>query len=191
MVAKGLDFPNVTVVGVVNADVALHMPDFRARERTFQLLAQVAGRAGRGPKGGRVIVQTFMPEDPSIQAAANHDYQAFAQEELPHRKMLRYPPYGRMVRIICRGRDAQKVEDYVGDLGEAVRKACREMGDGSQLLGPAPAPVQQIRGRFRHHLMIKCPSSRSAHSVLEQMSGVLKGPSGVKVLVDVDPLSML
>ena len=191
MVAKGLDFPNVTTVGVINADVALHLPDFRSRERTFQLLAQVAGRAGRGPAGGRVVVQTFMPEDPSIQAAARHDYERFAAEELRHRRELRYPPYGRMVRIICRGRKRERIEAYMGDLGVALRRLCAEAADGSQVLGPAPAPVARIRGRHRCHLMLKCPDARSVRAILQQAKGLLKGPSGAKVLVDVDPLSML
>ena len=93
MIAKGLDFPNVTLVGVINADTALHLPDFRAAERTFQLVTQVAGRTGRGPKGGRVLVQTFSPDHPAIQAAVRHDYAAFAAGELPMREMLRYPPF--------------------------------------------------------------------------------------------------
>lgn len=191
MIAKGLDFPNVTTVGVVNADVALHLPDFRSRERTFQLLAQVAGRTGRGPAGGRVIVQTFLPHDPSIQAAARHDYDAFARQELPLRRELSYPPYGRMVRIICRGRRVEAIIQYIGSLAAAVRKLCRELGDGSHVLGPAPAPVARIKGRHRRHLMIKCPDSRSVQRLLRQLKALLKGPSGVKVVVDVDPVSML
>jgi primosomal protein N' (replication factor Y) len=191
MIAKGLDFPSVTTVGVVNADVALHLPDFRSRERTFQLLAQVAGRTGRGPAGGRVIVQTFMPEDPSIRAAVRHDYEAFAEHELPARRQLRYPPFGRMVRIICRGRSADRVETYTAELGRALRSLCREADDGSQVLGPAPAPVSQIRGRWRYHLMVKCPDSSSVRRMLEQADQLLRGPSGLKVLVDVDPVSML
>ncbi len=103
MIAKGLDFPNVTLVGVINADTALHLPDFRAAERTFQLVTQVAGRTGRGPKGGRVLVQTFSPDHPAIQAAVRHDYAAFAAGELPMRQMLRYPPFARMVRLVIRG----------------------------------------------------------------------------------------
>lgn len=191
MIAKGLDFPNVTTVGVVNADVVLHLPDFRSRERTFQLLAQVAGRTGRGPAGGRVIVQTFMPADPSIQAAARHDYEAFARHELPHRRELRYPPYGRIVRIICRGRRLEAIEHYISDLAAALRKLCQELGDGSHVLGPAPSPIAQIRGRHRLHLMVKCPDSRSVRQILHHAGGLLKGPGGVKVVVDVDPVSML
>jgi len=191
MVAKGLDFPNVTTVGVVNADVMLHLPDFRSRERTFQLLAQVAGRTGRGPAGGRVIVQTFMPADPSIRAAAHHDYERFAAEELPHRRELSYPPFGRMARIICRGLRADRVERYAGDLGRALQKYCEESGEGTQILGPAPAPVAKIKGRHRWHLMIKCPDAGSIQRILHHAAELLKGPPGVKVLVDVDPVSML
>ena len=103
MIAKGLDFPNVTLVGVINADTALHLPDFRAAERTFHLVTQVAGRTGRGPKGGRVLVQTFSPDHPAIQAAVRHDYAAFAAGELPIRQMLRYPPFASMIRLVVRG----------------------------------------------------------------------------------------
>jgi primosomal protein N' (replication factor Y) len=191
MIAKGLDFPSVTTVGVVNADVALHLPDFRSRERTFQLLAQVAGRTGRGPAGGRVIVQSFMPEDPAIQAASRHDYEAFAGQELPHRRRLRYPPFGRMARIICRAREPARMERYTQELGAALRKLCRDAADGSHVLGPAPAPVSQVKGRHRYHLMLKCPDARAVRQVLTQAAGLLKGPSGVKVIVDVDPVSML
>ena len=103
MIAKGLDFPNVTLVGVVNADTALHLPDFRAAERTFQLVAQVAGRTGRGDRLGRVLVQTYSPDHPAIRSAAKHDYEGFAQNELPEREKYGVPPYGRFVRLIARG----------------------------------------------------------------------------------------
>jgi len=191
MIAKGLDFPNVTTVGVVNADVALHLPDFRARERTFQLLAQVAGRTGRGEKGGRVIVQTFIPDDPSIEAAAKHDYEAFARHELPHRRRLKYPPFGRMARIICRGKKKKEIEDYMQGLADALRSLAGEREDGSRVLGPAPAPISQIKRRHRFHLMIKCPGAGAVHDMLDEVSGLLDGPSGCKVIVDVDPQSML
>ncbi len=100
MIAKGLDFPNVTLVGVINADTALHLPDFRAAERTFHLVTQVAGRTGRGEKGGRVLVQTFNPDHPAILAAVRHDYAAFAAGELPMRRMLKYPPFSSMIRLV-------------------------------------------------------------------------------------------
>ena len=109
MIAKGLDFPNVTLVGVVNADTALHLPDFRAAERTFQLVAQVAGRTGRGDRPGRVLVQTYSPDHPAIRSAVTHDYEGFARSELPEREKYGVPPYGRMVRLIARGPDESAV----------------------------------------------------------------------------------
>ena len=141
--------------------------------------------------GGRVIVQTFMPWDPSIQAAARHDYEGFAARELPLRRELGYPPYGRMVRVICRGRRRERVESYTAQLGAALHRLCEQQEHGSRVLGPAPAPVSQIKGRHRFHLLVKCPDSRSVRQILEQAAGMLKGPSGVKVVVDVDPVSML
>lgn len=191
MIAKGLDFPTVTTVGVVNADVALHLPDFRSRERTFQLLAQVAGRAGRGERGGRVIVQTYLPRDPSIAAAARHDYEQFARMELPLRRSMGYPPFGRMARIICRGRKEEQIREYMHELADALRGFAGDLDNDSHVLGPAPAPISRIKRRHRYHLMLKCPDSGSVHDLLDRASGLLKGPSGAKVLVDVDPISML
>ena len=119
MIAKGLDFPNVTLVGVVSADTALHMPDFRSAERTFQLVAQVAGRTGRGEKLGRVIVQTYSPENPAIRLAALHDFVGFAAEELPMREKYGVPPFGRIVRVIARGPAEATVQAYMNDLAAA------------------------------------------------------------------------
>lgn len=191
MIAKGLDFPTVTTVGVVNSDVSLHLPDFRCRERTFQLLAQVAGRTGRGPAGGRVILQTFLPDDESIRAAARHDYERFAENELEMRRRLRYPPFGRMVRFVCRGKKRNEIADYMTDLVDRLQKLCRVAEDGSQVLGPAPAPISRIKRRFRYHALLKCPNSASVHQRLGELEGHLKGPSGAKVVIDVDPMSML
>ena len=191
MVAKGLDFPNVTTVGVVNADVTLHLPDFRSRERTFQLLAQVAGRTGRGEAGGRVIIQTFMPDDPSIIAAASHDYEQFAGGELPARRRLGYPPYGRMVRIVCTGLKLEPVERYMLELAAELRRLCQELDDGSSVLGPAPAPISRIKRRHRHHIMLKCPGVASVQRILDGVQPILGGPRRARVIVDVDPLSML
>jgi primosomal protein N' (replication factor Y) len=123
MIAKGLDFPNVTLVGVINADTALHLPDFRAAERTFQLVTQVAGRTGRGPKGGRVLVQTFSPDHPAIQAAVRHDYAAFAAGELPMRQMLRYPPFASMIRLVVRGPSEPIAGEFAGYIAQRLRAA--------------------------------------------------------------------
>ncbi len=190
MIAKGLDFAGVTTVGVINSDVSLHMPDFRSRERTFQLLAQVAGRTGRGPAGGRVVFQTYLPDDPAIRAAAMHNYEEFAEEELAMRRRLGYPPYGRMVRIICRGPKQQQVRDYMDGLGRELRGLCRGQGGKPVVLGPAPAPVAKIKHRHRMHIIVKAADSATIHSLLQSVTD-LNGPSGAKVIVDIDPLSMV
>ncbi|MDP6438751.1 MAG: primosomal protein N' [Candidatus Brocadiia bacterium] len=191
MIAKGLDFPNVTTVGVVNADVTLHLPDFRSRERSFQLLAQVAGRTGRGEAGGQVVIQTFMPDDPSVRAAAGHDYERFAEQELQMRRRAGYPPYARMARIVCSGPHLEPVERYMLTLGEELERLCRERDDGSAVLGPAPAPMPLIKRRHRYHILLKCPTAAAIHELLDAVRELLGGPSGASVVVDVDPYSML
>ena len=140
MIAKGLDFPNVTLVGVINADTALHFPDFRAAERTFQLVTQVAGRTGRGQKGGRVLVQTFNPDHPAIRAAVRHDFAAFAAGELPMREMLRYPPFTWMIRLVVRG----PVEAVAAEFGRAIGRgaAGRARERAARSAGARPGPVR-------------------------------------------------
>jgi primosomal protein N' (replication factor Y) len=146
MVAKGLDFPDVTLVGVVNADGGLNLPDFRAAERTFQLLTQVAGRAGRGQLEGQVLVQTMDPDNSCLQAAARHDYAGFYAQELALRRAVGYPPFCRLVRLVVSGTDEQAVE------AEALRAASMLQG-GAEWLGPAPCPLEKVRGRWRWHLL--------------------------------------
>jgi len=189
MIAKGLDFPNVTVVGVLNADVTLNLPDFRAAERTFQLLTQVAGRTGRGPKGGRVIVQTFSPEHSCIQQAARHDYPGFARKELEHRRMLGYPPFKRMARIVAEAKKEDKAEVKCEEMARALRAAALE--HGVQILGPAPAPIERLKGKRRWHLLVKADGPAPLHAVLREAAHALKSASGVQVTVDVDPVAML
>ncbi|HEV8060618.1 MAG TPA: primosomal protein N' [Gemmataceae bacterium] len=197
MIAKGLDFPNVTLVGVVQADVALHMPDFRSAERTFQLLSQVAGRAGRGPRGGKVLVQTFSPEQPCIRLAADHDYERFTQEELKHRRALSYPPYERMVRIIVRSRDPAAAEASAQRLAVLFNAAMQGLTRNPapaaivRLLGPAPAPVFKLQGYSRYHFQLHSASAASLHEVLREVLSAAHLPAGVEHTVDVDPQSML
>ena len=187
MIAKGLDFPNVTVVGVINADTALNLPDFRATERTFQLLAQVGGRAGRGDKGGVVYIQTFSPEHPCIRAAAAHDYNRFAEEELKHRREYGYPPFGRIVRIVCDAKKPEAAEQVATEVAEAIRAAADP--NAVQILGPAPAPLAMLRGRTRWHLCVK---SKTVRALQQALANLKRGPrSGAQITVDVDPLSML
>jgi primosomal protein N' (replication factor Y) len=189
MIAKGLDFPNVTLVGVINADTALHIPDFRAAERTFQLVTQVAGRTGRGDQGGRVLVQTFNPEHAAILAAMRHDYQAFADEELPHRREHGYPPFASLIRLIVRGPSESITAGFADEIARRVRDA---LGAGpTRVLGPAPAPIAKLRGHFRFHIQLHGPDSAELRRGVRQATAELKPPADVQWIVDVDPLDML
>jgi primosomal protein N' (replication factor Y) len=188
MIAKGLDFPNVTLVGVVNADTALHLPDFRAAERTFQLVAQVAGRTGRGDKPGRVLVQTYSPDHPAIVHAAHHDYEGFVATELPERAQYGVPPYGRLVRIIARGPDETAVHAYLKTLATALSEAAPPT---VRLLGPAPAPVLKIRNLYRYHLQMRCPAVKPLQALLHAVPATVPVPAGIELAIDVDPVSLL
>lgn len=200
MIAKGLDFPNVRLVGVIQADIGLQQPDFRASERTFQLLAQVAGRAGRKESSGRVLVQTYQPEHPAIVLASRHDFLTFAREELEHRKLLGYPPFQRMARIIVKGIREDEVVEFSERLGRMARNAMG--GDQSpglltpaeeqvRVLGPSPAPVVRIDNQFRYHLQFQSPNTQALHKLLRRLQ-LIKPPSGrVEMAIDIDPQSIL
>jgi primosomal protein N' (replication factor Y) len=197
MIAKGLDFPNVTLVGVVNADVGLHIPDFRSAERTFQLLSQVAGRAGRGPQGGRVLVQTFNPEQPCIALAATHDYEGFVQREMAVRQAHNYPPFQRMARLIIRGRDQAAAGDFAERMAGAFSTALSSLAHtGKELtdvgvLGPAECPVFRLKSFYRFHFQVQSPSPGSLHQLLRHVLPVVKPPTGVEFALDIDPQNML
>jgi primosomal protein N' (replication factor Y) len=195
MIAKGLDFPNVTLVGVVNADVGLHFPDFRSAERTFQLLSQVAGRAGRGPNGGRVLVQTFTPEHPAVAMAAAHDYDRFVAAELAHRREHQYPPYHRLARIIVRSRDRDAAEAFANRTSEAFTAGLAKLAASGpvevRLLGPAEAPVFRLKGYYRYHFQLHSPSAGTLHQVLRAVLPAVRPPAGVEFTLDVDPFQML
>ncbi len=188
MIAKGLDFPNVTLVGVINADTALNLPDFRASERTFQLVTQVAGRTGRGAQGGRVLVQTFAPETPAILAAVRHDYAAFARSELPHREAAGYPPFASMVRIVVRGESEPNTRALADEIGMRLRAKAT---DGVRVLGPAPAPMTKLRGQYRYQIQLQAVESELLRTVVCAATGNLKLPEGLVWTVDVDPWDMM
>jgi primosomal protein N' (replication factor Y) len=188
MIAKGLDFPEVTLVGVVNADTALHLPDFRAAERTFQLVAQVAGRTGRGDRPGHVLVQTFSPDAPAIVRAANHDYLSFVADELPRRKEYGIPPFGRLARLVARGANEGAVSTFLKSLAEAFE--ARKAGD-VRVLGPAPAPIAKIKNLFRFHLQLRATAPRPLQASLHEVLPAFPPPQGVELAVDVDPISLL
>jgi len=190
MIAKGLDFPAVMLVGVVNADAALHLADFRASERTCQLVTQVAGRSGRGPLGGRVVVQTSTPDHPAIRAAAAHDYEAFVRSELPIRQALLYPPFGSIVRLVVRSVDERSAADWAGNVAERLR--AEATGDATiRVLGPAPAPIARLRDRFRWHVQVHGPDAARVRDLVCRATAQLQTPDHVAWIVDVDPVEML
>jgi primosomal protein N' (replication factor Y) len=193
MIAKGLDFPNVTLVGVVNADMGLHIPDFRSAERTFQLLSQVAGRAGRGPRGGRVLVQTFNPDQPSVFLAAQHDYENFVKLEMAHRREHNYPPFQRLARLIVRSKKADKAGAFADRLAgdfEHAMKALKLPGT-IRLLGPAEAPVFRLKGFCRFHFQLQSASPAALHQLLRTVLSGVRPPTSVEFMLDIDPLNML
>lgn len=191
MIAKGLDFPNVTLVGVVSADTLLNQPDFRAAERTFQLISQVAGRTGRGPKGGRVFVQSCLPTEPAIVYAARHDYHGFANAELAHREELRYPPFQRLVRVVIRGPREPDVVTAAKELAARIRVALQEAPDEVRVLGPAPAPVVRLRNLFRYHFQIAAEDLQPVRNAWKNVASTFDFPKDVETLIDVDPLNMM
>jgi primosomal protein N' (replication factor Y) len=193
MIAKGLDFPNVLLVGVINADAALHFPDFRAGERTFQLVTQVAGRTGRGNRGGRVIVQTFSPEHMAIQAAARHDYQQFAEAELRNRAKFNYPPLGSVARIIIRGTVADVTEATADSLVTRLQSARERLGAEVRLLGPAPPPIAKLRGKYRYHILLQSTDPMQLGATIRTATKTFKIPDkdDVQYVVDIDPMDML
>jgi primosomal protein N' (replication factor Y) len=188
MIAKGLHFPNVTLVGVVSADTALHFPDFRASEYTFQLITQVAGRAGRGEVPGEVIVQTFAPNHPAIMAASHQDYVSFYRQEFPFREELGYPPVNRFILVTLRGRN----EHAVSWISKHFAKVLSEVSPpGMEILGPAPSPISRAKGYFRWQLILKGKSVlEMTESLRRAMANVRLGKE-IQVVVDVDPVSML
>jgi len=192
MIAKGLDFPDVTLVGVISADISLNVPDFRAAERTFQLLTQVSGRSGRGKKSGEVIIQTYNPEHYSILHSVKADFENFAETELNLRKTLNYPPFYRLGRFIF----SHKKEGF---LKEQLAKNLRIIGELKKifstkeilLLGPAPAPLPKIKNSYRYHLILKANSVANLSKAVKFLEVNLKISSTIKQVIDIDPYSLL
>ncbi|MBD3426347.1 MAG: primosomal protein N' [Candidatus Omnitrophica bacterium] len=186
MIAKGLDFPKVTLVGVISADANLNLPDFRSGERTFNLITQVAGRAGRGDLGGEVIVQTYSPEHYAVSMAAKHDYNGFYYREVRSRRELGFPPYVHLIKITVRSRKEENAEKVAERLARTLMKKIK----GLDMLGPAPSPMTKLRGYYRWNVLIK---TEDRQTMVKQLRSALKGfrkGSGVYMAVDVDPMSM-
>jgi len=191
MVAKGHDFPGVQLVGVVAADIGLHLPDFRAAERTFQLLTQVAGRAGRADRPGRVVVQTFVPDHYALAPVANHDYEGFYREEIEHRETLGYPPFAGLTRVILHAEEIDQVREAAENVARAARS---QIPDGArvELLGPAPAPLTKLRGRYRFMLLLKGNDEALLRRVsLAILAASKQLPRTVQTALDARPVNML
>ncbi|MHB8170061.1 MAG: primosomal protein N' [Thermincolia bacterium] len=193
MIAKGLDFHNVTLVGVVTADTALNLPDFRAGERTFQLLTQVAGRAGRGQKPGEVVIQTYAPDHYSIQAAKEHDYLKFYREEICNRETWGQPPFSSLIRFLLSSTSEQAVIQAANKFRDLLQEKMEDADSALEILGPAPAPISRIRKRFRWHILIKSPRREQLYNLLAEVSSEFDQISvgGVKLSIDVDPQAVL
>ncbi len=193
MVTKGHDFPRVTLVGVLLGDVGLHMPDFRAAERTFALLTQVAGRAGRSSLGGRALIQTYSPGHPAVAFARTHDYGSFAAYESENRKELGYPPFGRLAALRLSGHDGPKVEMAARDIFSNLRDAWRKIDRPPiSMLGPVPAPIPYLQNRYRWRIMLRAKRQIQIRKLLsEVVSQIESPPTGVRIRLDIDPVSML
>jgi primosomal protein N' (replication factor Y) (superfamily II helicase) len=193
MIAKGLDFHGVTLVGVINADVGLSLPDFRAGERTFQLLTQVAGRAGRGDRPGEVLIQTALPNHFAIRCALLHDYVAYADRELLERRDPAYPPHARLANIVLSGPDELRVQEAIEQLAASAAAATRSLGAADvHLLGPAPCAIDRIRERWRWHFLLRSESARQLGAVCRALYREHDtGTDPIRIIIDRDPVALL
>jgi primosomal protein N' (replication factor Y) len=184
MVAKGLDFPNVTLVGVIAADMSLNIPDFRAGERTFQLLSQVSGRAGRGQTPGHVVIQTFNPTHPAVQFAQTHDFVSFYENAMVEREQASYPPFRRLVNVTFSGMSRSRVLEVSAEAAQRLASVAEV-----EVLGPVDCALERLQGRWRRHLLLKLPPDATAKPVGEALLGL--GGKDLQVLIDVDPYSLM
>jgi primosomal protein N' (replication factor Y) len=190
MVAKGHDFQRVTLVGVVSADLILGLPDFRAAERTFQILTQVAGRAGRGDLPGKVLVQTYFPDHYAVKFGAAQDYYGFYEKESEFRRLMHYPPYVALASILVRSRQLEEASKIAQRLGEFLEKFGQ---NGLKVLGPATAPIARLRSDYRFQFLLKASHRKTLSQALHRMLSFCQAaeiPSD-RVLIDVDPLSLM
>lgn len=186
MITKGHDFPFISLVGVIAADTSLNMPDFRAAERTFQLLTQVAGRGGRGETTGKVIIQTFNPQHYALQHAQNHDYKSFYAEEIDFRQSLQYPPFGRIINVRLSSNKKEALVEQAKLIGKLAKKLSARYKDAAEIIGPAESPLAKLKGRFRYQMLIKGQDINVLHQIAREL--LLKHTdSAVKITIDVDP----
>ncbi|MFW6207336.1 MAG: replication restart helicase PriA [Spirochaetota bacterium] len=190
MVAKGLNFPGVRLVGIVLADSALNLPDFRAGERTFNLIVQVSGRAGRFLEEGKVLVQTYKPQVPAIKQAVENDIARFYEDELTVRRQLMFPPYYRLFRLVVRGKEKNRVNEVIESMASQLAPVER-VDSTTELLGPSPCPIEVIAGNYREQLLIRTQGFSKVHAFLYQWHRGFERPKGVHIEIDVDPVSLL
>lgn len=191
MISKGLDFPGVTLVGIISADISLNVPDFRAAERTFQLITQVAGRSGRAEKPGEVIIQTYNPQHYAIAHASRQDFPAFASEELTYRARLYYPPIYRLGRLLYQSPDPRILEELMAALADYVENLYpKGVTNDFFILGPTPAPFAMLNNLFRQHLIIKAKTAGIMHDLISVISG-FKLPARVQITIDIDPYGLM
>ena len=188
MIGQGLDFPNVTLVGLVDADISMHVPDFRANERTFQLLVQVAGRAGRGDRAGEVVVQTFTPQAEAIQFSRHADYAGFAAAELKMRKDFNYPPYRHLIHHLFRGPNPDKLKFFAEQWAKQVEQA---LGGRVELRGPSPSPIEKIKDEYRWQLWYFTHSVTQVVPVLMRLREAFHWPDDLTQVLDVDPMNLM
>lgn len=189
MIAKGLDFPNVTLVGLLDADLSMHLPDFRASERTFQLLVQVSGRAGRGDRSGEVVVQTYMPSSPPLQYGRQQDFDGFIEEELGHRKEFGYPPYRHLIHHLIRGQNVEKVEFYAKQWLKQVGPELKKRG--VEVRGPAPCPIERIQNMFRYQIWYFTSNVSKLMPYLNEQRASFKWDPDLIEIVDVDAVNLI
>jgi primosomal protein N' (replication factor Y) len=191
MIAKGHDYPGVTLVGVVSADATLNLPDFRSAERTFQLVSQVMGRAGRGDTPGKVMIQGMDPDHYSLVRAATHDYEGFYNDEIPFREDAGYPPFSHLALVSLSCTAEQPVEQSGKDAARLLRELRRDMKAKMEILGPAPAPLAKVRGRFRWQILLKSANRMDMKKVLATFRSQWNPSRIIRTNVDIDPVDTL
>jgi primosomal protein N' (replication factor Y) len=186
MITKGHDFPFITLIGVIAADTALNMPDFRAAEKTFQQLTQVAGRGGRGDTPGRVIIQTFNPQHYALKHVRNHDYKSFYTEEISFREALHYPPFGRIINLRLSATRKDELIKQAENLGKIAKKMAAQCKNAVEIIGPAESPLAKLQGRYRFQMLLKSQNVKALHQFSRELLAKTE-KNTVKITVDVDP----
>jgi primosomal protein N' (replication factor Y) len=187
MVAKGFDFPLVSLVGGIDADSLLNLPDYRARERSFQLLVQVAGRAGRSDIAGEVIIQTYNPQEPLFEKVVSQDYESFYRDEIKIRSALEYPPFNEVLRIVVNSDTESSCRDHAVELAKFIEEVIDAKEDSIMILGPAPCPISKIKNRYRHQIIIKCLNALLLRSIAAKINNRIN-PSDIKLELDLNPM---